>query len=194
MWDARPAARAQHRGDRIGGLATKIAYIEDSEPQRKDALDRVGRVTSLVTPLLVGRMRRGSIEFYAQQVFLVEIVEVPIACMLPDPHLPSRRRQPMWSFDAPDVAVLKHGRSTRKRRRTPRCSRCQRPLRTRLRIVSGATSDSAPWRRAIRSPWADTRSRARGGMSVAMRPTLHSGTAARHRRREPVDNPPCGAG
>jgi hypothetical protein len=71
-----PAARAQYRGDSVGRLAAKSAYIEDSEPERKDAPDRVGRVSSLIAPLLVRRMCCGPVKFHAEPVFLVEIVTV----------------------------------------------------------------------------------------------------------------------
>ena len=106
---ARPAARAQHRSDSVRGLATVIAQIENSEPERKEAPDCVDRVASLVAPLLVGRMRRGPVEFYAQPVLLVEIVEVPVTSALPDPRLSLRGRQPVRAFHAADIAGLQHG-------------------------------------------------------------------------------------
>src|SRR5690242_5804066 len=98
----------QHRGDGVGGLAATIAHIDDSEPEREDALYRVGRVAPLIAPLLVSRMRCGPVEFYANPVFVIEIVQVPAARVLPDPRLPSRGRQPMRTFDAADVAMLQN--------------------------------------------------------------------------------------
>ena len=58
---ARPAAQAQHGGDGGRGLAAAIAQVRQAEPERDDALDRVGVVAALVAPLLVGGMRRSPV-------------------------------------------------------------------------------------------------------------------------------------
>jgi hypothetical protein len=71
-----PAAPAKHRGDVGCGLARAIAQVQKAEPQCDDALDRVGVVSALVAPLLISGMRRGPVEFRADPVFLVEVVEV----------------------------------------------------------------------------------------------------------------------
>lgn len=60
-----PAAPAKHRGDVGCGLARAIAQVQKAEPQRDDALDRVGVVSALVAPLLISGMRRGPVEFRA---------------------------------------------------------------------------------------------------------------------------------
>ena len=49
-------------------LARAIAQLGEAEPERDDVLDRVGVVAALVTPLFVGGMRGGPVEFHAHPV------------------------------------------------------------------------------------------------------------------------------
>ena len=107
--NARPAAQAQHSGDVGRSLAPAITQVEQAEPERDDAPDRVGVVAALVTPLLVSRMRRGPVEFRAHPVFLVEVVEVLVPGTLPDPHLAASGGQPVRAFHPMHVAVFQHG-------------------------------------------------------------------------------------
>ena len=82
---ARPAAQAQHGGDAAAVSHRRSPRSSKAEPERDDALGRVGVVAALVAPLLVGGMRRGPVEFRAHPVLLVEVVEVPVTGALPDP-------------------------------------------------------------------------------------------------------------
>jgi hypothetical protein len=59
---ARPAAVAQQAGYVTRGLASMIAEVEKPEPKREKAADRIDVVAPLVTPLLLGWVRRGPVE------------------------------------------------------------------------------------------------------------------------------------
>src|ERR1700722_2976480 len=98
----------QQGGYRAGGLASAFAQVEQPEPERDDAADSIGGVPSLVAPLLVGRVRGGPVEFYAHSEPLVEVVEVPVARVLPDPCLSTGCGQPVRAFHPVYVAVLQH--------------------------------------------------------------------------------------
>jgi hypothetical protein len=163
--EARPAAQAQDGGDGNRGLTSPNAQVNNAKPECDDVPDRVGVVASFIAPLLIGRMRRGAIELRAHTVLLVQVVEVPVAGAFPDPRLPLGNGQAVRAFHPVDVAVFEQRQSTlvsnaaqstvsrpgspEKVAYTPRCSRCQRPLRTRVRIVSGSMPASSPWRRAM---------------------------------------------
>ena len=71
--------------------------------------NRVGVVAALITPLLVLGMRGGPVEFHANPVRLVQVVEVPVAGVLPDSGLPPCCGKPVRAFHPADVAVLEHG-------------------------------------------------------------------------------------
>jgi hypothetical protein len=107
----RPAAQAQHGGHHSRGLAPAIAQVKSAEPERHNALDRVRVVAALVAPLLVGWVRRGSVEFHAYPVLLVQVVEVPVAGALSDIRLPESGGQPVRAFHPADVAILEDGQS-----------------------------------------------------------------------------------
>ena len=96
---------AKDRGDEGGALAPVIAQFGETEPERDDAAEQVGVVAALVTPLLVLGMRGGPVEFHANPVILVEVVEVPVTDALPDSRLPTRYGKPMRTLDPADVAV-----------------------------------------------------------------------------------------
>jgi hypothetical protein len=52
-------------------------------------------------------MGRGPVELHADPVLLVEVIEVPVACPLPNPGLPAGGREPVRDFYAADVAIFK---------------------------------------------------------------------------------------
>jgi len=83
----RPAAHAQYGGDVGRGLASAITQVEKSEPERNDAEDRVSVIAALVSPLLVGGMRRGPVDLHSDPELLIEVVEVSVASALADSHL-----------------------------------------------------------------------------------------------------------
>jgi hypothetical protein len=56
------------------------------------------------------RVRCGSVHFDARPIVGVEVIEVPIAGLLPDPGLAFRRRQAVRSLDTPDVSEFKQGK------------------------------------------------------------------------------------
>jgi hypothetical protein len=94
----------EHRGDISRSLASVIAKVEKTEPERHEAADRVGVVAPFIAPLLVGGVRRGPVDFHAHSELLVEIVEVPVTRALPDPRLPAGRGQPVRALHPVDVA------------------------------------------------------------------------------------------
>jgi len=101
-----PAAPAKHRRDVGCSLARAIAQVQKAEPQRDDALDRVGVVSALIAPLLISRMRSGPVEFRANPVFLVEVIEVLVTGTPPDSRLPTGRREPVRAFNPANIAVF----------------------------------------------------------------------------------------
>src|SRR6202050_1497100 len=77
-------------------------------PQNRDTPlgDRVS-ATQVQPPLIIG-MRLHSVQFDAERVALVKIVEVPAASVDRGPHLADRGGQSVRALDPPDVTVLKH--------------------------------------------------------------------------------------
>jgi hypothetical protein len=61
----------QYCGNGGCGIASTITQVVKSEPERNDALGRIGVVPALVSPLLVGRMRRGPVELRANPIRLI---------------------------------------------------------------------------------------------------------------------------
>jgi len=109
MRGAGPAPAAEDCGDVSCALAPVIAQFGEAEPERDDVAGQVGVVAALITPLLVLGVRSGPVEFHADAVGLVEVIQVPVARALPDSCLPSRRRKPVRALDPVNVAVLKQG-------------------------------------------------------------------------------------
>jgi hypothetical protein len=72
-------------------------------------MDGIPPVAVLVPPLLILRMRGGSIDFHARLILLVEVVQVPVAGLLPDANLPFRRRQAMRALHTPHVTQFEEG-------------------------------------------------------------------------------------
>ena len=105
MGRAGPASFAESSGDISCALAPLLAKFEEAEPERDDAAEQVGVVAALITPLLVLGMGRGPVEFYADAVLLVEVVEIPVTCALPDPCLPGRRRKPVRAFHPAQASI-----------------------------------------------------------------------------------------
>ncbi len=58
-------------------------------------------------------MRFVAVEFDAQALILVEIVEIALALTVHDPGLPDGGRQAMWSFDFVQIATFEQGMDTR---------------------------------------------------------------------------------
>src|SRR5262249_50865996 len=85
--------------DHRRGLATPIAHIRKAEPKRDNASCGVLVIAPLITPLLVGGMRRAPVALDAHFVLLIEVVKVPTASALPDLRLPASSRQPVRAFD-----------------------------------------------------------------------------------------------
>ena len=109
---AGPSPATQQCGHGSRGIASAITQVKKSEPQRDDAADRIGVVAPLITPLLVGRVRSGPVEFRAHPVLGVKVVEIPVTCPLPDPGLPPSRGQPVRAFHPADVTVFQHRQGT----------------------------------------------------------------------------------
>jgi len=86
-----------------------LAQVEQPEPERNEAADRVGVVAALVTPLFVSWMRRGPVKFHAHPVFLVEIIEINVSGALPYPGLATSDGQAVRALHAVDVAIFQHG-------------------------------------------------------------------------------------
>jgi hypothetical protein len=87
-----------------------ISQVRETDADGLDLLvDRVPPVAALVTPLLVFGMCGGPVYFDARPVLLVEVVQVPVAGLLPDSHLPLCRWQAVRALDAPDVTQFKQG-------------------------------------------------------------------------------------
>src|SRR6185437_9170416 len=102
-------AAPQHRGNGGCGLASTIAQVGEAEPERDNALNRVGVVPAFIAPLLIGGMCSGPIEFRANPVFFVQVVEVPVACALPNARLPPGRWEPVRTFHPVNIAVFEQG-------------------------------------------------------------------------------------
>jgi hypothetical protein len=95
-----------------GGLALGL-LISQIEEANADGLDllvhRIPPVALLVTPLLVFGVRGGSVYLHARPVVLVEVIQVPIAGLLPDSGLPFCWWQAVRSLHAPDVTQFEQG-------------------------------------------------------------------------------------
>jgi len=102
----------ENRSDLRGGPAPAalIDKVEESDAHG-DGLGggQVGTVTPDVPPSLVGRVGGGSVEFDAELVVLVEVVQVPAAIAVPDARLPSGCGQPMRALDATDIPAFEPG-------------------------------------------------------------------------------------
>jgi hypothetical protein len=106
------ASATQPLGHIGGGLAPAllISQLGESDADGLDLLvHRVPPIAALVTPLLVFGVRGGSVYFDARPVLLVEVVQVPIAGLLPDSRLPLCRWQAVRTLHAPDVTQFEQG-------------------------------------------------------------------------------------
>jgi len=86
----RPATAqpGRHLGRR-GALSRRCAKPKHPDADRVDPfVHGIPPVTVLVPPLLVSRVRGRPVDLHACPVFLVEVVQVPVASALPYPHLP----------------------------------------------------------------------------------------------------------
>ena len=142
MGGSRPATQAQYRGNSCCGLASAITQVGEAESQRDDPPDRIGVIPAFVAPLLIGGMRRGPIEFRANPVLLVQVVEVAVAGALPDARLPTRRGEPVRAFHPVDVAVFQQGQ-----RSFPGVGERQRKLPTPPHLLAGVHGLTNPVRR-----------------------------------------------
>src|SRR5580693_3594856 len=66
----------------------------------------IGPVAAIIGPAPLGGMGERAVEFHAEPVGLVEIVQVPVAALVPDASLPTGRRQPVRAFHAADVPAF----------------------------------------------------------------------------------------
>jgi hypothetical protein len=139
MGRAQPAVPTEHRGDVSRSLASVIAKVEKTEPERHEAADRVGVVAPFITPLLVGRVRRGPVEFHAHSELLVEIVEVSITRALPDPRLPASCGQPVRALHPVDVAILQY-----RKRAAFGVAKCDRDLPAPAHLLASGHGNSNP--------------------------------------------------
>ena len=86
-----------------------LGDIGPAVPQRPGTLDDVDVIPPRVTPAALGRMSRGAVEFHAQPVLLVQVVQVAHAAAVPALSLPPGRRQPVSALHAMDVMPLERG-------------------------------------------------------------------------------------
>src|SRR5215472_9982011 len=103
------AAAAEHLGDFRGGLALMrlVDEIEESDAHGGGLCSsEVGTVAAIVGPVSLGRVGHRTVEFYAEPIDLVEVVQVPAARPMPDASLPSGHGQPVEAFHATDVPAL----------------------------------------------------------------------------------------
>jgi hypothetical protein len=66
----------------------------------------VGAIPAIVVPSFLSRVGGGSVEFDAQAICLVKVVQVPVSRPVPDASLPSGRGQPMRAFHATNVPAF----------------------------------------------------------------------------------------
>ena len=86
-----------------------LGDIRPAVPQRPGSLDEVDVIPPRVTPAALGRMSRGAVEFHAQPVLLVQVVQVAHAAAVPALSLPPGRRQAVSALHAMDVVPLERG-------------------------------------------------------------------------------------
>ena len=105
-----PAAEPFGHVGRGRAPASLIPQVGESDADSVDLLvHRVPPIATFVSPLLVLRVRCSSVHFYARPIIRVEVIEVSIAGLLPDPGLAFRRWQAVRSLDTPDVSEFKQG-------------------------------------------------------------------------------------
>jgi hypothetical protein len=86
-----------------------LGDIRPAVPQRPGSLDEVDVIPPRVTPAALSRMSRSAVEFHAQPVLLVQVVQVAHSAAVPAPSLPPGRGQPVSALDALDVMPLERG-------------------------------------------------------------------------------------
>jgi hypothetical protein len=87
-----------------------IDQVGHPDPYRVDpCVHRVPAVATLVPPLFIHGVRGSTVDLNASAVFDIQVVQVPIASLLPDPRLACRRRQPVGMFHTPHVPEFKNG-------------------------------------------------------------------------------------
>jgi hypothetical protein len=59
--------------------------------------------------LFIHGVRGDTVDFNASAVSDIQVVQVPIVGLLPDPSLPGSHRQPVGVFHAPHVPKFEHG-------------------------------------------------------------------------------------
>jgi hypothetical protein len=92
-----------------GGLA-RVRLVDQVEEAKADG-DRLGdgevsAIPAIVVPSSLSRVGGGSVEFDAESIGLVKVVQVPVSRPVPDASLPSGRRQPMRAFHATYVPAF----------------------------------------------------------------------------------------
>src|SRR5580704_16677745 len=101
-----PAAGAEDLADLDGGLAAVPSDIGPAVAQGLHSLEEVGVVTAGVAPATFGRVSRESIEFGADAVVFVEVVQIAGAAAVPALGLAAGGGQPVSAFYAVNVAVF----------------------------------------------------------------------------------------
>jgi hypothetical protein len=95
---------------RSTALLFLVDQVKNPYPDRVDPLvHRVPPVAAFVPPLFVLRVGGRPVNLDASAVFRIQVVQVPIACRMPDPRLPCRNGQPMGALDAPHVTEFEDG-------------------------------------------------------------------------------------
>jgi hypothetical protein len=100
---------AQGRGDLGGGLAAVPGDVQPAVPERSGALGEVDVVAAGVAPAAFRWVGGGSIQFDAQPVVLVQVVQVAGAAAVPTPRLAFRDREAMGALDPVDVDAFQRG-------------------------------------------------------------------------------------
>jgi hypothetical protein len=92
-----------------GRLAAVPGDIRPAVAQGLRSLEEVGVVTAGIAPATFGRVSRESIEFDADAVVFVEVVQIADAAAVPALGLAPGSGQPVSAFYAVNVAVFERG-------------------------------------------------------------------------------------
>src|SRR5580693_8545169 len=106
---AGPAPLGQDRGDLAGHLARLAGDVGPPVAQGDDPVGGAGVVAPVIAPALPDRVRRPPVELDADQLVLVEVVQVADLAVADDAGLTLGAGQPVGPLDSPDVARFEVG-------------------------------------------------------------------------------------